>query len=154
MSHRAACGEGSTQEECPHKEAEYSDISPHHPPHIAEVVSDVFGSSKYSPLVPQTPEVENGAAGKNAAKGTNGAKSNSSMGQEALLALLEARVTDLCAQLDTINPELRDSIFMNCEQARSARLKEEKRQETEMRRAERKQRHLERALADPPPKPL
>ncbi|ROT69793.1 hypothetical protein C7M84_011988, partial [Penaeus vannamei] len=121
---------------------------------IAEVVSDVFGSSKYSPLVPQTPEVENGAAGKNAAKGTNGAKSNSSMGQEALLALLEARVTDLCAQLDTINPELRDSIFMNCEQARSARLKEEKRQETEMRRAERKQRHLERALADPPPKPL
>lgn len=37
---------------------------------------------------------------------------NSSMGQEALLALLEARVTDLCAQLDTINPELRDSIFL------------------------------------------
>ncbi|XP_042869436.1 uncharacterized protein LOC122251506 [Penaeus japonicus] len=118
---------------------------------IAEVVSDVFGSSKYSPLVPQT-DVENG--NKKAPKGTNGSKSNSSMGQEALLALLEARVTDLCAQLDTIDPELRDSIFLNCEQARYARLKEEKRQETEMRRAERKQRHLERALADPPPKPL
>lgn len=34
------------------------------------------------------------------------------MGQEALLALLEARVTDLCAELDTIDPALRDSIFL------------------------------------------
>lgn len=34
------------------------------------------------------------------------------MGQEALLALLEARVTDLCAQLDNIDPELRDAIFL------------------------------------------
>lgn len=34
------------------------------------------------------------------------------MGQEALLALLEARVTDLCAQLDNIDPDLRDAIFL------------------------------------------
>lgn len=34
------------------------------------------------------------------------------MGQEALLALLEARVTDLCAQLDNIDPALRDAIFL------------------------------------------
>lgn len=34
------------------------------------------------------------------------------MGQEALLALLEARVTDLCAQLDNIDPGLRDAIFL------------------------------------------
>ena len=33
------------------------------------------------------------------------------MGQEALLALLEARVTDLCAQLDNIDPDLRSAIF-------------------------------------------
>lgn len=44
--------------------------------------------------------------------------------------------------------------LQNCEQSRQARLKEEKRQEAEMRRAERKQKHLERAMAEPPPRPL
>ena len=108
--------------------------------HIATVVSDVFGSSKYSPLVPA-------ADGKGGKKGV-------STGQEALLSLLEARVTDLCAQLDTIAPELRDSIFAGCEQARQARLAEERRQEQERRRAQRKQKHLERALAEPKPRPI
>ncbi|XP_050705014.1 uncharacterized protein LOC126990454 isoform X1 [Eriocheir sinensis] len=150
---------------------------------IAEVVSDVFGSSKYSPLVPQAvPEVpplkklspQNSAAktkgGGGGGAATEGKSSpgkespveevmseptvSAGMGQEALLALLEARVTDLCAQLDNIDPALRDAIFLNCEQSRQARLKEEKRQETEMRRAERKQRHLERAMAEPPSRPL
>lgn len=36
------------------------------------------------------------------------------MGQEALLSLLEARVTDLCAELDSIDAPLRDSIFQVC----------------------------------------
>lgn len=143
---------------------------------IAEVVSDVFGSSKYSPLVPQAmPEVPplKKLSPENSAKIKGGSEDRSSpdkegqsnvrmseptvsagMGQEALLALLEARVTDLCAQLDNIDPGLRDAIFLNCEQSRQARLKEEKRQEAEMRRAERKQRHLERAMAEPPPRPL
>ncbi|KAG7164483.1 hypothetical protein Hamer_G003692, partial [Homarus americanus] len=131
---------------------------------IAEVVSDVFGSSEYSPLVPQPPQAETNQK-KQVPKVTteldettgdpgNEPTVSAGMGQEALLALLEARVTDLCAQLDNIDPALRDAIFLNCEQARRARLKEEKRQEAEMRRAERKQRHLERAMAEPPPKPL
>ncbi|XP_045602376.2 coiled-coil domain-containing protein 38 [Procambarus clarkii] len=141
---------------------------------IAEVVSDVFGSSEYSPLVPptqtatvskqQVPKTTTRPKSKDG-KGSpseepmldpvsDGASVSHGMGQEALLALLEARVTDLCAQLDNIDPALRDAIFLNCEQTRRARLKEEKRLETEMKRAERKQRHLERALAEPPPKPL
>ncbi|KAG0726145.1 hypothetical protein GWK47_037179 [Chionoecetes opilio] len=145
---------------------------------IAEVVSDVFGASQYSPLVPQTlPEVpplsKKSTEMSIKIKGGGGSEERSSpgqdspaearpseatvaagMGQEALLALLEARVTDLCAQLDNIDPALRDAIFLNCEQSRQARLKEEKRQEAEVRRAERKQRHLERALAEPPARPL
>ncbi|KAK8394284.1 hypothetical protein O3P69_006467 [Scylla paramamosain] len=38
------------------------------------------------------------------------------IGQEALLALLEARVTDLCAQLNNTDPGLRDAVFLNHEQ--------------------------------------
>ncbi|KAK4314678.1 hypothetical protein Pmani_014061 [Petrolisthes manimaculis] len=138
---------------------------------IAEVVSDVFGSSKYSPLVPQAPPQDSPTLKKPPSKSTNGQKGtdnkdvpaelcsekptvSAGMGQEALLALLEARVTDLCAELDTIDPALRDSIFLSCEQARSARLREEKRLRAETRRAERKQKHLERALAEPPQRPL
>ncbi|XP_068216978.1 cilia- and flagella-associated protein 100-like [Palaemon carinicauda] len=146
---------------------------------IAEVVSDVFGSSEYSPLVPQAQqppssakscstkspvghkgrskpkeEIESPRHGTSEPANGTGSTVSAGMGQEALLALLEARVTDLCAILDTIDPPLRDAIFLNCEQARRARIKEEKRQEAEMRRAQRKQRHLERALAEPPPKPL
>ncbi|XP_066977678.1 uncharacterized protein [Macrobrachium rosenbergii] len=146
---------------------------------IAEVVSDVFGSSEYSPLVPQTQQAPSSAKSgstkspvsqkgrmkskdesespkRRTSEPVNGTGSTVSagMGQEALLALLEARVTDLCAILDTIDAPLRDAIFLNCEQARRARIKEEKRQDAEMRRAQRKQRHLERALAEPPPKPL
>ena len=45
-----------------------------------------------------------------AAGGGNGRASG--LGQGALLALLEARVTDLCAQLDLISPAIRDSIFL------------------------------------------
>lgn len=43
---------------------------------------------------------------------SDGAAVSHGMGQEALLALLEARVTDLCAQLDNIDPALRDAIFL------------------------------------------
>ncbi|XP_053654160.2 uncharacterized protein [Cherax quadricarinatus] len=138
---------------------------------IAEVVSDVFGSSEYSPLVPETTSAS--SAKKQPVKTTAVPKSgevkpeatemtsvplkpavSAGMGQEALLALLEARVTDLCAQLDNIDPKLRDVIFQSCEQSRKARVKEEKKLEAEVRRAERKRRHLERALAEPPAKPL
>ncbi|XP_076039442.1 uncharacterized protein LOC143024515 [Oratosquilla oratoria] len=75
-----------------------------------------------------------------------------SMGQGALLALLEARVTDLCAQLDLIDPSIRDEVFMKCEKERRARRHEERRRELERRREQRKQKHLVRALAPPPPR--
>lgn len=38
---------------------------------IAEVVSDVFGSSKYSPLVPQTPPTDSPTLKKTPSKNTN-----------------------------------------------------------------------------------
>lgn len=41
---------------------------------IAEVVSDVFGSSKYSPLVPQTPPTDSPTLKKTTNKNTNGQK--------------------------------------------------------------------------------
>ncbi|XP_047737753.1 uncharacterized protein LOC125178317 [Hyalella azteca] len=70
-------------------------------------------------------------------------------GGMAVLGLLEARFTALCIQLDAIEPRLRDKIFLDCENERKLLTKEARRAQENLKRAERKRQHLERALAPP-----